>query len=76
MKPVVRKFHEKHPAIRIVPFDLTREEWRADAWTPTMTPSFILLFPNGKWVYREGVEGEKSFMAWIETHLDAAREEA
>ncbi len=54
---------------RVVPVDLTRVEWKAKAWEPGVTPTFVIRFPDGR--LSRPLEGYEpgQFAEWAESFL-------
>lgn len=54
VKPVVRAFRDAHPEVPVVVVDITRNDWAADKWFPTVTPTLIKLRRDGTYDKYDG----------------------
>lgn len=52
--PVVRAWAKERLSLRYVEFDITRDEWKAQAWQPTQMPTLILMRPDKQLFYKMG----------------------
>jgi len=67
-KPEVEAWAAAHPWVKLVPFDYSRQEWKADGWHPTVVPTLILLEPNRRWHAQEFKRGrvtQAGIDAWL-----------
>lgn len=54
VKPIVRKFRDEHPDVKVVPVDITGVDWKAEKWMPQVTPTLIKLDRNKRWQKFDG----------------------
>lgn len=73
MKPVVGAWwRENRHRARVVPVDLARAEWKAQAWEPEVTPTVIVRYPDGRLsAPLEGAVEPGDFAGWMERVLRA-----
>ena len=70
-KPEAWAWAAAHPWVRLIPFNIVEQEWRAN-WTPKITPTLIILTPQGRRHYREGHADQADITAWLERVAPAA----
>lgn len=49
VKPLIKKFRDTHPNVKVIPIDITQVEWKAAKWTPEVTPTLVRLDRNKKY---------------------------
>lgn len=67
--PYVKAYGERHPEVRLVRLDLATVDWKAKRWTPRVTPTLIVLKPDGSVTYHEAPENETIALAWLSRHI-------
>lgn len=71
--PMVAAYRKRHPEVRVVEVDLATVDWKAKKWAPRLTPTIVILKPEGargsRWVYWEGAPTEVEFLAWTSFHI-------
>jgi thiol-disulfide isomerase/thioredoxin len=71
--PMVEAYAKRHPEVKVEEVDLAVVDWKAKKWAPRLTPTLVVLKPEGArgapWVYYEGVPSEAEFVAWISYHI-------
>lgn len=65
-RPVVDVFCSKHVELKRVDVDLSVEEWKARAWTPSVTPTHVLWKPGRKPSVYEGEASLEQLDSWLE----------
>ena len=65
IKPMVEAWAGEHSWIRLISFDLSKDEWKADTWSPDVVPTLVLLEPNGNWHKLEGDFDQPQMEAWL-----------
>lgn len=69
VKPIVRKFRDANPDVKVIALDINTTEWKARNWEPQVTPTLVALTPDGRWAKLEESFDEAEFYGWVGAHL-------
>jgi len=64
-KAAAKAWLKEHPEVKLVPVDITRVEWKAQSWIPSIAPTLLLMTPNGKVHKREHGAEKQHIDEWV-----------
>lgn len=54
IRPIIRRFRDTHPDVKLVAIDITAVAWEAKRWIPQVTPTLVRLDAEGRYHVFDG----------------------